>query len=212
MARMTAEPDRRSPPCALVVLCASADLTSRKLLPALERLTAFGALPPEVALIGLARTPMSDDEVGDHCRASVPAEGNNRWRELAASARYVQGDHDDPGTCGRRAEVLGDCDRLHGTAANRLFHFSAPPRLLSPLALDLIPRCLRAGDPRRPHRRSHPLHRADDVGRSWRIVDPVLPFWAGAEQPTPLYQAATWGPPEATTLIARDGRSWRAAS
>jgi glucose-6-phosphate 1-dehydrogenase len=24
-----------------------------------------------------------------------------------------------------------------------------------------------------------------------------------------LYQAATWGPPEAGSLIARDGRSWR---
>jgi glucose-6-phosphate 1-dehydrogenase len=51
--------------------------------------------------------------------------------------------------------------------------------------------------------------RADEVGRSWRIVDPVLQYWDRAAQPIPLYQAATWGPREATMLIERDGRSWR---
>ena len=51
--------------------------------------------------------------------------------------------------------------------------------------------------------------RADEVGRSWRIVDPVLRYWSQDESPIPLYQAATWGPAEATALVARDGRSWR---
>jgi glucose-6-phosphate 1-dehydrogenase len=51
--------------------------------------------------------------------------------------------------------------------------------------------------------------RADEVGRSWRIVDPVMQYWSADERPIPLYQAATWGPPEASALIARDGRSWR---
>ncbi|WP_430537337.1 hypothetical protein [Geodermatophilus normandii] len=51
--------------------------------------------------------------------------------------------------------------------------------------------------------------RADEVGRSWRIVDPVLRYWAADAQPIPLYQAATWGPPEAGALITREGRSRR---
>jgi glucose-6-phosphate 1-dehydrogenase len=51
--------------------------------------------------------------------------------------------------------------------------------------------------------------RADEVGRSWRIVDPVMQYWADDQRPIPLYQAATWGPPEAGALIARDGRTWR---
>jgi glucose-6-phosphate 1-dehydrogenase len=51
--------------------------------------------------------------------------------------------------------------------------------------------------------------RADEVGRSWRIVDPVLRYWAQDTRPIPLYQAATWGPSEATALTARDGRTWR---
>jgi len=33
--------------------------------------------------------------------------------------------------------------------------------------------------------------RADEVGRSWRIVDPVMHYWSGDRRPIPLYQAAT---------------------
>lgn len=51
--------------------------------------------------------------------------------------------------------------------------------------------------------------RADEVGRSWRIVDPILAAWAHDDGPIPLYSAATWGPREADQLIARDGRRWR---
>ena len=60
---------RKTPdPCALVIFGASGDLTARKLLPALERLTSYGALPPEAALIGVARTPMSDEAFREYCR------------------------------------------------------------------------------------------------------------------------------------------------
>ncbi|MDT4941776.1 MAG: glucose-6-phosphate 1-dehydrogenase, partial [Pseudonocardiales bacterium] len=43
--------------------------------------------------------------------------------------------------------------------------------------------------------------RADEVGRSWRIVDPILKYWATDPAAIPLYQASTWGPREASDLI-----------
>jgi glucose-6-phosphate 1-dehydrogenase len=131
------DPDRRSPPCALVIFGASGDLTARKLLPALERLAAYGALPPEVALIGVARTPMTDDEFRNYCRDRVPGADNPRWADLMAAARYVAGGYDDPDTYQRLAEVLDKCDRDAGTAGSRLYYFSTPPRLFSPIALSL---------------------------------------------------------------------------
>src|SRR4051794_37016688 len=94
---MTVDADRRSPPCVLVIFGASGDLTARKLLPALARLSGYGALPPEVALVGVARTPMTDDEFGDLCRRSVSGEAHPRWKDLAASARYVSGGGGRPG-------------------------------------------------------------------------------------------------------------------
>ena len=51
--------------------------------------------------------------------------------------------------------------------------------------------------------------RADEVGRSWRIVDPITEYWATDEDaPIPFYPAASWGPREAGELIQRDGRYW----
>jgi glucose-6-phosphate 1-dehydrogenase len=129
--------DRRSPPCALVIFGASGDLTRRKLLPALERLADYGALPAEVALIGVARTPMTDVEFGNACRAAVDGPENRRWAQLAAGARYVHGDYDDPATYARLAEVLAEGDRTHGTAGGRVYYFATPPRLFGPIGLSL---------------------------------------------------------------------------
>ena len=134
---MTVDADRRSPPCVLVIFGASGDLTARKLLPALERLAGYGALPPEVALVGVARTPMTDEEFGDLCRRSAAGEGHPRWKELTAAARYVSGGYDDPATYQRLAEVLAECDRRHGTAGNRVYYFATPPRLFGPIAVSL---------------------------------------------------------------------------
>ena len=131
------ETDRRSPPCALVIFGASGDLTARKLLPALERLAAYGALPPEVALVGVARTPMTDDEFRDYCRERVPGTENPRWAHLTAAARYVVGGYDDPATYQRLSEVLDECDHSAGTSGNRVYYFSTPPRLFGPIGLSL---------------------------------------------------------------------------
>src|SRR3954470_10842143 len=119
---MNVDADRRSPPCALVIFGASGDLTARKLLPALARLAGYGALPPEVALIGVARTPMTDDEFADQCRLSVSGEGHPRWNDLTATARYVSGGYDDPATYQRLADVLAESDHRYGTAGNRVYY------------------------------------------------------------------------------------------
>jgi glucose-6-phosphate 1-dehydrogenase len=52
--------------------------------------------------------------------------------------------------------------------------------------------------------------RADMVEAGWSVVDPILDVWKAL--PTrnfPNYAAGSWGPSEATDIIARDGRSWR---
>jgi glucose-6-phosphate 1-dehydrogenase len=134
---MNVDADRRSPPCVLVIFGASGDLTARKLLPALARLAGYGALPPQVALIGVARTPMTDDEFAERCRRSVSGEGQSRWKDLTAAARYVGGGYDDPATYQRLAEVLAECDDRHGTAGNRVYYFATPPRLFGPIAMSL---------------------------------------------------------------------------
>src|SRR5271169_4400258 len=90
---------RRAPTCALVIFGASGDLTERKLLPALRQLAANHRLRPEFALVGVARTAMSDEEWADRClsgKGTVAGEIGD-WASRA-SFRYVSGGYDDPDT------------------------------------------------------------------------------------------------------------------
>jgi glucose-6-phosphate 1-dehydrogenase len=55
--------------------------------------------------------------------------------------------------------------------------------------------------------------RADMVEAGWTVVDPIIDVWkALAARNFPNYAAGSWGPEEATDIIARDGRSWRKIS
>jgi glucose-6-phosphate 1-dehydrogenase len=51
--------------------------------------------------------------------------------------------------------------------------------------------------------------RADEVEMAWSLIDPILRAWE-ADQAPPLavYEPGTWGPAEADSMLARDGRKW----
>lgn len=127
------------PPCVLVIFGASGDLTARKLLPAIERLATHGRLPKQFALVGVARTPMTEDEFRANCRSagacSEPA--SPQWLDVLSSARYVSGNYDDPSTYERLRDVLAECDASRGTAENRVYYFATPPKLFGTIAVTL---------------------------------------------------------------------------
>ncbi|HEV7421967.1 MAG TPA: glucose-6-phosphate dehydrogenase [Mycobacterium sp.] len=47
-----------------------------------------------------------------------------------------------------------------------------------------------------------------EVELSWKILDPVLEYWASHGKPEP-YEAGTWGPKSAFEMLRRQGREWR---
>ena len=51
--------------------------------------------------------------------------------------------------------------------------------------------------------------RHDFVETSWSLITPVYQRWEQGSTPVPAYEAGHWGPPDADTLLARDGRRWR---
>lgn len=51
-----------------------------------------------------------------------------------------------------------------------------------------------------------PRHR--EVEMAWRILDPILDYWASHGRPDE-YAAGTWGPTAADQMLGRDGRVWR---
>ena len=51
--------------------------------------------------------------------------------------------------------------------------------------------------------------RRDEVEAAWGIVQPVIDAWADPAVPAYPYEAGSWGPAKAETLIERDHRTWR---
>jgi glucose-6-phosphate 1-dehydrogenase len=54
------------------------------------------------------------------------------------------------------------------------------------------------------------FQRSDNVELGWSVVAPILDVWSALPPRNfPNYGAGSWGPIEADTLLARDGRQWR---
>ncbi|HLG66636.1 MAG TPA: glucose-6-phosphate dehydrogenase [Acidimicrobiales bacterium] len=121
-----APPPQRTPPLVLVIFGASGDLTARKLLPALAGLADAKRLNDSFTVIGVARTPWTDDEFRrvaiDACPGAGPA-----WRDLVARFRYVAGEYAATETFDRLKEVIEEADREYGTSGNRVYYLATVP-------------------------------------------------------------------------------------
>ena len=99
-------------PFTLVIFGASGDLTRRKLVPALWSLYAARTLPEPFAIIGSARSAVTDDEFRHRMRDSVrefariKPPSANVWDRFAASLSYVNGDPADPALYGSLERAL----------------------------------------------------------------------------------------------------------
>ena len=121
-----------APPCVMVLFGASGDLSSRKLLPALAHLAARGELADAFTIVGVARTPLSDEEFRSFARKAVadhlrPGDDGSVWSELTEHVRYVTGSYDCDETFARLAGVLEELDRSRGTRGSRLHYLAVPP-------------------------------------------------------------------------------------
>ncbi len=118
--------------CTVVIFGATGDLTHRKLIPALYNIAADGELPPELAVVGFARRPKSDDEfraelqeaAGKYSRRGIRDE---LWRSFASSVFYHQGEFADADGYKRLGERLKQLDEMRRTGGNRLFYLAAAP-------------------------------------------------------------------------------------
>jgi glucose-6-phosphate 1-dehydrogenase len=120
-------------PMAFVIFGASGDLTHRKLLPALYHLFLEGLLPSRFAIVGYARTRMSDEEFRAAALNSVNSFGrcdpsNEPWDEFAEHLVYVPGEFEREGDMARLREHLTEIDRAHGTEGRRFFYCATPPQ------------------------------------------------------------------------------------
>jgi glucose-6-phosphate 1-dehydrogenase len=124
---------RRAPPGLLVVFGASGDLTSRKLLPALDSLSRRRLLQEGFAVVGVARTPLDDEGFRQLMISAVPDAGP-AWEEVVKHSRYVAGDYDDYSTFTRLHEQLDDLDSELGLPGNRTYYLATVPAVFQEVA------------------------------------------------------------------------------
>jgi glucose-6-phosphate 1-dehydrogenase len=131
---------RAAEPCALTIFGASGDLTQRKLIPALYALAFRGLLPSGFGIVGVARTPMADDEFREKMKQAVMEHGRDEfrddvWEELAAGMRYVATDFADDGGEERVINCLNKLDEERGTSSNRVYYLAVPPSAIEAIVV-----------------------------------------------------------------------------
>jgi glucose-6-phosphate 1-dehydrogenase len=138
------DPDGEAVPLsALVVFGATGDLAHRKLYPALESLAEADQLPRRTVVVGVSRTPMSDEEFATEVHNAIAKARNgdageqNTLERHGVVLRYVTGPFDDEATFRELGNVLTACDAEYGTKSNAIFYLSTIPQMFGPVAAGL---------------------------------------------------------------------------
>src|SRR5260370_31209677 len=134
-------------PCRVVLFGAWGDLAKRKVIPAMYDLAIHNALGTLYAIVGFARTPISEDAfrtaLGDAAKSisEVGPIDPKRWNEFASNLYYSPGDYANPEAFTQLAKRLADLDSSKNIGGNRLFYLSTPPEVYP----DIVEQLGRAG-------------------------------------------------------------------
>ena len=131
---------RAEDPMTIVIFGASGDLAKRKLLPALYHLHEAGVLPARYAVIGSARTAMSDEEyraamaevLSERIDAPVGAD-----HPLIQALHYHTGSADDGEVMQALRARVEAIERERDLPGNRLFYLSVAPALFTAIVANL---------------------------------------------------------------------------
>ncbi len=135
--------ERRVPECVIVIFGANGDLTKRKLIPALYRLAYDRRLSAGFAVVGISRTPMSDDQFREKMLESVKQFSEDTefdedvWKAFAGGLFYLPGNIDDPQLYKNLAGKLAEIESSRHTGGNVLFYLSTQPSQYAPAALGI---------------------------------------------------------------------------
>ena len=124
---------READPCTIVIFGASGDLARRKLIPALFELASHESLARRFAIVGFARSKMTDDAFRDAMidavrkSSSAHSVDEEKLRVFAQSFAYVSGEYNQPEAFERLTRRLEELDEQHHLDGNRLYYLATPP-------------------------------------------------------------------------------------
>ncbi|MCJ7615297.1 MAG: glucose-6-phosphate dehydrogenase [Desulfobacterales bacterium] len=124
-------------PCTIVIIGASGDLTSRKLVPALFNLYLNKGLPDAFLIVGSSRTKLSSQEFKDKIQSALQKDRDlnfSDWQSFSASLFYKSINYDDLSSFIILAEYLKSLDKKFNIPANRIFYLAIPPSIYKTVA------------------------------------------------------------------------------
>jgi glucose-6-phosphate 1-dehydrogenase len=119
--------------CVVTIFGASGDLTKRKLIPALYNLALEKRLPERFAVVGYARSEMTDEAFRDKMREAVKDFSRTgladeaAWQEFANTLFYVRGGYDDQSGYENLKHFIDNFDRGSRVLPARVFYLAMPP-------------------------------------------------------------------------------------
>lgn len=124
----------------LAICGASGDLTARKLVPSLYRLARKKRLPPELHIVGVARSAFSDDSFRDKMTQAVQEFAKEdwdatSWQTFAPHLHYVAADAAKPGGLAPLQAWLDQHEG--GRPGRRLYYLAVAPDLYPNIATNL---------------------------------------------------------------------------
>jgi len=120
----------------IVIFGGAGDLAHRKLLPALYNLHLDGLLPPRIAIVGVGRKAMSDEEYRAFAKEGVtkfsrrPVD-EGAWPAFAAAIFFVSAELDNDrglATLGSRLDIV---EHERGLQGDRIYYLAVPPSLFA---------------------------------------------------------------------------------
>jgi len=134
-------------PCSVILFGASGDLAKRKVIPAMYDLAQHNSLGERYAIIGFARTPMTDESfratIGEAAKtiSEVGPIDPAKWNDFSSNLYYSAGEYGDLNSYSQLAKRLAEIDKEKKLGGNRLFYLSTPPEVYP----DIVEQLGRAG-------------------------------------------------------------------
>lgn len=116
---------RSSQSCVIVIFGASGDLTRRKLIPSLFRLRKQGLLPDNLAVVGISRSRLSDQEFRERV---APEERGEEWETFSRRLFYLPASYAETSCYTKLQSKLWQLQKERDIPPNVLYYLAVAPQ------------------------------------------------------------------------------------
>jgi glucose-6-phosphate 1-dehydrogenase len=129
---------KQGDPCVMLIFGAAGDLTGRKLIPALYNLAKADLLPKEFAVIGVARSPVTNEDFRTKILEEIKQYGEEEidptlWESFSRRFYYFKGDFNNQDIYPQLKDFLAKIDRDHSTQQNYFYYLATAPNYFGPI-------------------------------------------------------------------------------